>query len=64
MKGEARRSALRALDDLGVVRASAIHPGYESLFRRGLACRTAATGGLFNYRLTAAGRAHAKETLR
>ena len=64
MKGEARAAALRALNDLGVVRASCIHPGYEGLYRRGLASRTAAPGGLFDYRLTDAGRADAKETFR
>lgn len=56
-------SALRALRDLGVVRATGTQPGFEGLFGRGLASRVQAPGGLYDYRLTADGRQFAKEIL-
>lgn len=59
-----RRAALRALHDMRVVRASAIHPGYQDLYIRRFASRTPAPGGLYDYRLTPEGEQIAKEIFR
>lgn len=61
IEGDARRAALLALRDLGVVRAAAISPGYEDLYRRCFADRTPAGDGRFDYRLSPRGAALANE---
>jgi hypothetical protein len=61
INGPTRRAALRALYDVGVVRASVINPGFDDLFRRDLASRTPAGTGQCDYRLTDQGVRFAKE---